>query len=919
MATRIFDNKLILNDHLFLSDSLVSPLLTGTPSNAEILTASGDICNTIVYYTGTDDFLDDVILAYNIDNSRSVLKIFEKDLGLGLICESLIGERQTVDRTNKTYDNGTTSVMSNDQGQPIIFSDAREGDFRWENGSTLRFVFDTPVNMFITPIDGSDDFVLNPTIWSHHNSNPPPSLVGGVFTQVTSNGTEITYEAGVIDAQIEVVNESLAWAGLPNSSAPSASADWGVVTILGATEVSVRGRDAEAMHFEIQEILTQSVCEGVAENRNRIQEIEDNRNLDNQYGWTVEGGTFDLRGSDLANTYGLYTIQADFPTTILYGSNLSPLSITIPDGETETFVYSNIIGWQIQNEAVPVDTFGTVVVASSDITTTNGVDILTGQLYIAFPGGTTFAHDEDTKGWAVSDQAVCSNDVGNGTTSLAKSWDSISTFTPDADGIYLVTFGALSTTQDALIYIGTSPLGNDILNTASDRINPSDLEKTYTVELDAGVTYHASYIAGGGATVTNAYFEVRSISANSCLSQPVVVDQHGTVLAAEGPLTTTNGVDINTGDQHIEFPDGTTFSSVNSDPNYCELSAAIHNSHRKYTLSLALEGTQTHNSVVRVNGVGATFDSLVSATADNSGNGIVRLVTNVAGNSNYNHRASTIEEIVDYGEYIEVSAANVGQFNTLALQITEDKAYFANAAGGLRILLSGAANSWTLFNGNTQIGTGQSEQATFRFTKTIYGIVVTRNGISIYAPPQECEDFTHTETITNTTTIGLDPSLVPLADGVEVDAFPEWTTPIVLTNAAVPYDFSVDLNEVHYLNFGFTRGNIQHATGRIKLSDFIYDNDTGGLVNWWSTTGFRIRINTADKAAGIIYLHYLTTGIEITSVEFTKKIIAVDDIFLPFADDTAAGNGGIVTGKRYQTDGTGAAPLNIAGIVMVKQ
>ena len=38
-----------------------------------------------------------------------------------------------------------------------------------------------------------------------------------------------------------------------------------------------------------------------------------------------------------------------------------------------------------------------------------------------------------------------------------------------------------------------------------------------------------------------------------------------------------------------------------------------------------------------------------------------------------------------------------------------------------------------------------------------------------------------------------------------------------------------------------------------------------------------------------------------------------------FADDAAAGVAGVLTGEYYQTDGTGAAPLNAAGIVMVKQ
>jgi len=40
---------------------------------------------------------------------------------------------------------------------------------------------------------------------------------------------------------------------------------------------------------------------------------------------------------------------------------------------------------------------------------------------------------------------------------------------------------------------------------------------------------------------------------------------------------------------------------------------------------------------------------------------------------------------------------------------------------------------------------------------------------------------------------------------------------------------------------------------------------------------------------------------------------------LPFDDDTAAGVGNIASGALYKTTGSGAAPLNVAGIVMVKQ
>lgn len=49
------------------------------------------------------------------------------------------------------------------------------------------------------------------------------------------------------------------------------------------------------------------------------------------------------------------------------------------------------------------------------------------------------------------------------------------------------------------------------------------------------------------------------------------------------------------------------------------------------------------------------------------------------------------------------------------------------------------------------------------------------------------------------------------------------------------------------------------------------------------------------------------------------QYIFVSPLFPEAADDAAAGAAGIVTNQMYQTDGTGAAPLNVAGIVMIKQ
>ena len=50
------------------------------------------------------------------------------------------------------------------------------------------------------------------------------------------------------------------------------------------------------------------------------------------------------------------------------------------------------------------------------------------------------------------------------------------------------------------------------------------------------------------------------------------------------------------------------------------------------------------------------------------------------------------------------------------------------------------------------------------------------------------------------------------------------------------------------------------------------------------------------------------------------NLVGSATVTLPaYNDDAAAGVGGLVAGKLFQTTGAGGAPLNAAGIVMIKQ
>lgn len=79
--------------------------------------------------------------------------------------------------------------------------------------------------------------------------------------------------------------------------------------------------------------------------------------------------------------------------------------------------------------------------------------------------------------------------------------------------------------------------------------------------------------------------------------------------------------------------------------------------------------------------------------------------------------------------------------------------------------------------------------------------------------------------------------------------------------------------------------------------------------------GIIVKNSSAVTPKKIINLkNYLGTSV------FTLDNLGQMNALLPaFDDDTAAGIGGLVLGDIYQTTGNGANPLNVAGIVMVKQ
>ena len=100
-------------------------------------------------------------------------------------------------------------------------------------------------------------------------------------------------------------------------------------------------------------------------------------------------------------------------------------------------------------------------------------------------------------------------------------------------------------------------------------------------------------------------------------------------------------------------------------------------------------------------------------------------------------------------------------------------------------------------------------------------------------------------------------------------------------------------------------------------------SNTGGgyiFMGIGETDGFVISPFGSGGSNPYTGTNIFTVKLPNTTTVFTIKANGIINEVLPaYADDADAGANGLVAGDRYQTSGAGASPLNVAGIVMIKQ
>lgn len=137
-------------------------------------------------------------------------------------------------------------------------------------------------------------------------------------------------------------------------------------------------------------------------------------------------------------------------------------------------------------------------------------------------------------------------------------------------------------------------------------------------------------------------------------------------------------------------------------------------------------------------------------------------------------------------------------------------------------------------------------------------------------------------------------------------------------------DDTIDVSQINMSKL------IQLETNSSTHQNYVIIRDTpGGGVELFtedSPNGTNCIVNLTSTAA-IPKISLQTTGlannsgidIEENRIIYKSNLHNFNPTLVAYADDTAAGVAGLVLGDLYQTDGTGAAPLNVAGIVMIKQ
>jgi hypothetical protein len=139
-----------------------------------------------------------------------------------------------------------------------------------------------------------------------------------------------------------------------------------------------------------------------------------------------------------------------------------------------------------------------------------------------------------------------------------------------------------------------------------------------------------------------------------------------------------------------------------------------------------------------------------------------------------------------------------------------------------------------------------------------------------------------------------------------------------LYNSTSTYDeVFIDVNGNNGIDNYYININQNSLTGDVQNNIFLGNNVTTDKITIKSEV-----VSTGEISSVIVNPDELklsvTDGLTTTSISIGTVSIQLDNI-PSYDDDSAAGTGGLTPGMVYQTTGLGANPLDVAGILMIKQ
>jgi hypothetical protein len=144
-------------------------------------------------------------------------------------------------------------------------------------------------------------------------------------------------------------------------------------------------------------------------------------------------------------------------------------------------------------------------------------------------------------------------------------------------------------------------------------------------------------------------------------------------------------------------------------------------------------------------------------------------------------------------------------------------------------------------------------------------------------------------------------------------------------------------NQVNSVSISQTKVGIENNLNGTQIQEIYVDLDTCNMryadginiidVELGLTNGFRA-VQTVDSGDFTNYIQVKFDKVQLVYDDVAGGInhelkVDSDGYFLKnlpaYENDTAAGTAGLPQGYLFQTDGTGASPLDVAGILMIKQ